>query len=154
MNYFAHVGLLAAIVPASAQAICMTEPLEPKLRAADTVYVGTVVRSELVPSLESLRGTKSKWDRLVQVRHTVVPEITFKGDPSQASIVVSRWQYNDPNSKVVVSFAERLAPVPGDTLLVVVEKPGEPAGFGLCTPTQEWNADSARAVHAVFPPAP
>ena len=153
MKCFATLGFVIVLVSAPVKAVCISEPFEPELRAADTVYVGTVVRSELIPTLESLRAGKDIWRDRAYVRHTLVPEIILKGDPSQATIVLSTWQYNDPRSKIVRDFAERSPLMPGDTLLVVARS-GEPTWFGLCSPTREWNAEAAKMAYAVFPPAP
>lgn len=155
MKYLAVIGFLAASMSMPANAICFIEPLEPQLRAADTVYVGTVVRSELVPSLETLRAAKKpaeRWPADVVVSHTLVPEIVLKGDASQAPTVLSEWQYNDPRSRRSVHFAERSVLMPGDMLLVVAQS-GEPTWFGLCTATREWSAETAKAAYAVFPQA-
>lgn len=153
MKHFATLLLLVVLAPMPVKAVCIIEPLEPQLRSADIVYVGTVVSSELVPNLETLRTRKDPWRDRAKIKHTLVPEIILKGDPSQAPVVFSMWQYNDPRSKIVVNFAERSALMPGDTLLVVVQS-GEPTWFGLCSATREWDADTAKVAYAVFPPAP
>lgn len=96
--------LVASLMSAFAQASCVIEPLQPELKAADIVYVGTVVRSELVPSVDSLRDIKRPRDHLVEIKHTVVPRIVLKGNPEKALAVLSTWQYNDPFSNVEVEF--------------------------------------------------
>ena len=153
MKCFATLSFLAVLVSVPAKAICIIEPLEPQLRAADTVYVGTVVRSELGPSLETLHAAKDPWRDRAEISHTLVPEIILKGDPSQATIVLSMWQYNDPRSKVVRDYAERSVLMPGDTLLVVSQS-DKPTWFGLCTATRAWTAETSKVAYAVFPPAP
>jgi len=90
--------LVASLMSAFAQASCVIEPLQPELKAADIVYVGTVVRSELVPSVDSLRDIKRPRDHLVEIKHTVVPRIVLKGNPEKALAVLSTWQYNDPRT--------------------------------------------------------
>ena len=135
------------------KAICIIEPLEPQLRAADTVYIGTVVRSELVPSLDTLRAAKDPLRDQAVIIHTLTPEITLKGDPSRLPTILSGWQYNNPRSSIEVDVAERSVLMPGDTLLVI-GKSGSPTYFGLCTATREWNAETAKTTKAVFPPAP
>lgn len=149
MRRLAIAGFVATLLPMRAVAICIVEPLEPQLRAADIVYVGTVVRSELASSLEILRQGGNPRKARAVVRHTLIPEIVLKGDAPGTSIVLSTWQYNDPKSEISSNVAERLALMPGDTLLVVAQS-GEPTWFGLCTPTREWNAEAAKVVHAVF----
>jgi hypothetical protein len=153
MKCFAALSFLAVLFSMPAKAICIGQPLEPQLRAADTVYVGTVVRSELGPSLEALRATKDPWRDRAEISHTLVPEIVLKGDPSQAPTVLSMWQYNDPKSKVIRDYAERSVLMPGDTILVVSQS-GKPTWFGLCTATRAWNAETSKVAYAVFPPAP
>ena len=54
MKRSALMWAIAALVPMTANAACVIEPLEPELQAAETVYVGTVVRSVLIPSLDQL----------------------------------------------------------------------------------------------------
>jgi hypothetical protein len=151
MKLSAAWGLIISLVPGSAAAVCAVEPLEPQLRAADTVYVGTVISSELVPSLELLRSSKNPRKPRAVIKHTVAPEIKLKGEPSQAAVVFSTWQYNDPRSKVMTTHAERLVLMPGDTLLVVA-KSGEQTPLGLCTATREWDAETGKVVYSVFPP--
>ena len=153
MKYLAVIGFFVALAPVPAQAVCLIEPLEPQLRAADIIYVGTVVRSELSPSLEALRAAKDPRKGRAEVSHTLIPEFILKGAPPQAPVVLSTWQYNDPRSKVSWDLAERSTLMPGDTLLVVA-KSGEPARYGLCTATREWNSETAKVAYAVFPPAP
>ena len=153
MRFLASVGVAAALVPLSAHAVCVVEPLEPQLRSADVVYVGTVVRSELVDSLESVKASNSPRARRVQIRHLLQPEITLKGDPALTPTVLSSWQYNPPTSKKVVEFAERELVMPGDTLLVVA-RANEPTYLGLCAATRKWNAEVAKSVNAILRPAP
>ena len=153
MRSLAALGLLLALLPTSGKAVCVVEPLEPQLRAADTVYVGTIVRSELVQTVRSLRAAKRPQERLVEIRHTLEPEFTLKGRPGRAPTVISTWQYNNPLSRSVVEFAERSVLMPGDTLLVVASA-GQLAQHGLCTTTREWSAATSKVVYAVFPPAP
>ena len=153
MKYTAALGVIIAFAPETALAICFDEPLGPKLRSAHTVYVGTVVRSELVPTLDSLRKPKNLWQLRAEVKHTLVPEITLKGDATQAQVVFSNWQYNDPRSETEMNFAERSVLMPGDTILVVATR-GEETPFGLCTPSREWNRETAKIVYSVFPRAP
>jgi hypothetical protein len=153
MRSFAACTIVALLWPLSAHAVCVKEPLEPKLRDANVVYVGTVVQSELTGPLPSADIAESPRQRRVEVRHTLQPEIVLKGDPALAPSVLSAWQYNPPKSKRTVKFAELSAVLPGDTLLVVARS-GEPTYLSLCSPTREWNAETARMVHAVFPAAP
>ncbi len=54
MKRSALMWAIAALVPITANAACVIEPLEPELQAAETLYVGTVVRSALIPSLDQL----------------------------------------------------------------------------------------------------
>jgi hypothetical protein len=151
MKFLAAWGFFISLVPSSVAAVCAIEPLEPQLRAADTVYVGTVVRSELAPSLESLRSSNNPREPRAVIEHTLAPEITLKGDPSRAALVFSTGQYNNPRSKVMVNYAERSALMPGDTLLVAA-KSGEQTFFGSCTATREWDAETGKVVYSVFPP--
>lgn len=153
MKCIAALGFLLALLPLSASAICVVEPLEPDLRSADVVYVGTIIGSELVDDLPLVKAAVRPRDRRVELRHTLQPEIKLKGDPSLAPTVLSGWQYNPPTSETVVKFAELVALMPGDTLLVVAHA-GEPVRVGLCTATRKWNAETAKVTHAVFPPAP
>lgn len=87
-----------ALMPVTASAVCAIEPLEPELEAAETVYVGTVVRSALIPSLDQLRRANTPHDRRASIRHVVEPQIVFKGDPATVGAVLSTWQYNDPKA--------------------------------------------------------
>ncbi|TZF87778.1 hypothetical protein [Cognatilysobacter lacus] len=143
----------AALLPASAHAICAIEPLEPELRAADVVYVGTVVRSELARELPSAATAENVSQRRVELRHTLRPDIVFKGNPASAASVISAWQYNPPRSKRTVEFTELPVVMPGDTLLVVA-RTGKPTNLGLCSPTRKWSAETAGVASAVFRPAP
>ncbi len=149
----ACAGLL--LLPMTAGAVCVMEPLEPKLQVAETVYAGTVVRSALIPSLDELRSTENPHERrrLTVVRHTVQPEIVFKGDPSTVGAVLSTWQYNDPQATRQVDSSELTTLMPGDTILVVAESSG-PARFGLCTASRFWNPETAKVVRAHFPSDP
>jgi hypothetical protein len=152
-KYLMTVFFIAGLMPVAAAASCVIEPLEPQLRAADIVYVGTVVRSDLVPAVDSLRNLKHPRDHLVEISHSLVPRIVLKGNPAKARTVLSTWQYNDPLSKIEVEFGERQTLMPGDSLLIVAES-GEPTYFGLCTATRKWNAETAESVRAVFPTIP
>lgn len=149
MKNTAASSLLIVMSPFAAQAVCVVTPLEPDLRAADTVYVGTVIRSELVDALPSIEVAENPRKRWVRVRHTMQVEIPFKGDPASASVVLSSWKYNPPGSKRKVDMAELPVVMPGDSLLVVV-RAGEPVSLGLCTPTRAWTSTTAGVVRAVF----
>ncbi len=153
MRHLVACAILTALSPVPAYAICAVERLEPQLRAADVVYVGTVVRSELAAPLPSGAAAEQLRQRRIELRHTVQPEIILKGDPAAAPAVLSAWQYNPPKSRQTVNISELSAVMPGDTLLVVARH-GQPAHFGLCSATREWNAETAGVVRAVFPPAP
>lgn len=91
--------------------------------------------------------------RLTVVRHTVQPEIVFKGDTSTVGAVLSTWQYNDPQATRYVEFSELTTLMPGDTILVVADASG-PARYGLCTASRLWNHETAKVVRAHFPSDP
>lgn len=143
------------LLPITASAVCVIEPLEPKLQVAETVYVGTVVKSALIPSLDELRNTENAHDRrrLTVVRHTVQPEIVFKGDPSAVGAVLSTWHYNDPKASRHAVVSELTTLMPGDTILVVAESSG-PARYELCTASRMWSTETEKAVRAHFSPDP
>ncbi|HJS35451.1 MAG TPA: hypothetical protein VJ766_08170 [Pseudoxanthomonas sp.] len=153
MKRFVIVWASLALMPVTASAVCAIEPLEPELEVAETVYVGTVVRSTLVSSLEQLRGAATPHERRAEIRHAVESEIVFKGDPSTVSAVLSRWQYNDPKAGKRVTFSELTALMPGDTILVVADSSG-PARYGLCTASRVWNRDTEKQVRAFFRRSP
>ena len=153
MRSFVACAILVALSPVPAYAICAVEPLERELRAADVVYVGTVMRSELAAPLPSGAAAEQLRKRRIELRHTMQPEITLKGDPAAAPAVFSAWQYNPPQSRQTVNISELSAVMPGDTLLVVARH-GQPTYFGLCSATRAWNAETAEVVRAAFPPAP
>ena len=149
MKLFVIVWASLALVPMTASAVCAIEPLEPELEAAETVYVGTVVRSTLVSSLDQLRSTATPHERRAEIRHTVESEIVFKGDPSTVGTVLSRWKYNDPKASRRMTFSELTTLMPGDTILVVADSSGPPR-YGLCTASRIWNRDTEEQVRAFF----
>ena len=155
MNLLAVALAGIIMLPMTAGAVCIIEPLEPKLQMAETVYVGTVVKSALIPSLDELRNTENPHERrrLAVVRHTLQPEIVFKGDPSTVDAALSTWQYNDPRAKRQMHFAELTTLMPGDTILVVAESSG-PVRYDLCTASRIWNHETAKVVRAHFPSDP
>jgi hypothetical protein len=140
-----------ALLPMTASAVCVIEPLESKLQAAETVYVGTVVKSALVPRLEQLRSAATSNERRTTIRHTVEPEIVFKGDPSTVGAVMSTWHYSDPNAVRRAVVSELTTLMPGDTILVVAESSG-PARYELCTASRMWSTETEKAVRAHFSP--
>lgn len=139
---------LSFVFSATAGAACVLEPLEPQLQAADTVYIGTVIQSSLVGSLEDLQITGRP-----AVEHLVVPQRVLKGEPSMASTVVSRAGYASPEAGRFLHFSELVRISPGDTLLVVGTS-GERPYVALCTATRRWDAVTEKVVLSVFPPAP
>lgn len=147
------VWAIAVLVPTTADAACVIEPLEPELQAAETVYVGTVVRSALTSSLDQLRRADTPHDRRASIRHVVEPEIVFKGDPSTVDAVLSTWQYNDPKASRQAVFYELTTLMPGDTILVVADERGL-AHYGLCTASRIWNKDTEKLVRAYFSSVP
>lgn len=153
MKITVALGIFIAISPLGANAICVVEPLEPELRAADVVYVGTVIRSEVTGELPSLELSRDHRNRRIELRHTLQPQITFKGNPAEAPAMISTWQYNPPQSKTTVDYAERVVVMPGDTYLVVA-RGGESVRVNLCSPTRKWDAATAKVVRAEFSPAP
>ncbi|KRA45035.1 hypothetical protein [Pseudoxanthomonas sp. Root630] len=153
MKRFVIVWASLALMPVTASAVCAIEPLEPELEAAETVYVGTVVRSTLVSSLDQLRSTTTPHERRAEIRHTVESEIVFKGDPSTVGAVLSRGKYNDPKAGRRVTFPELTALMPGDTILVVADASG-PARYGLCTASRLWDRDTEAQVRAFFRGSP
>ena len=144
---FAIVAL-SAIYTCTAQASCIVEPLGPQLQAAEVVYIGTVVESTLVHDLDAIRA-----ERLSEVRHRVVPQVTLKGDPASVPSVLSSTAYSDPALGHFRQFPERLQVEPGDTILVV-GKSAEPTYIGLCTASRHWDGETRTNVRAVFPTAP
>ena len=153
MKRSALMWAIAALVPMTANAACVIEPLEPELQAAETVYVGTVVRSVLIPSLDQLRSAAIPHDRRASIRHVVEPEIVFKGDPSTVAAILSTWQYNDPKASKQAAFFELTTLMPGDTILVVADVSGR-ARYGLCTASRIWNRDTEEQVRAFFRGSP
>nr|WP_298156578.1 hypothetical protein [uncultured Pseudoxanthomonas sp.] len=153
MKRFVIVWASLARMPVTASAVCAIEPLEPELEVAETVYVGTVVRSVLIPSLDQLRSAATPHDRRAAIRHVVEPEIVFKGDPSTVGAVLSRWQYNDPKASRQAVFYELTTLMPGDTILVVADERGL-AHYGLCTASRIWNKDTEKLVRAYFSSVP
>ncbi|WP_147300724.1 hypothetical protein [Lysobacter silvisoli] len=149
MKRTAGVGCLVLLASMPAWGVCIVEPLEPQLRAADTVYVGTVIRSQLTSNLETLGALKDPRKRSAEIEHTLVPQIVLKGEPSQAPSVVSSWRYNDPRAATVVEFSEQATLTPGDTVLVIARS-GEQTRYSLCSATRKWDRDAIKATRAVF----
>jgi hypothetical protein len=144
--------LLAAValgMPAVAGAVCAVEPLAPALKAADTVYVGTIVASTLVQPLEQRHSGKVPRPSRVEVSHEVQADIVLKGDPSTAARVISIAQYQDPKSPRLGQFAETVTLMPGAAVLVVANSAEVPR-MGLCSATRKWDAEAAKVVREVF----
>jgi hypothetical protein len=153
MRLLATLLLMGALAPLHLSAACLIEPLPPKLQAADVVYVGTVVRSELTQDLPPTAVAELPRNRRIELRHEIRPEVTLKGNPALVPFVYSSWQYNPPMSRSVVEFAELSQVMPGDTLLIVAHL-SERTRLSLCTATRQWDAKTKRVVHEVFPPTP
>jgi hypothetical protein len=152
MRFSLILGFGLSVLSMQASAICLFEPLEDQLRSADVIYVGTVVESKLVAPLDTLRTARSPFGKMALVQNTVVPELVFRGDPSQASTVTSRYLYSDPKGPFL-QFGELVPVSPGETLLVVARL-GETPSVSLCSASRAWDLETSKLVTKVLGPAP
>lgn len=136
---------LLCLMSSTADAICVVEPLNDQLEAADVIYVGTIVQSTLSPLLETLRKNSR-----AEVQHKIVPQIILRGDPSAISAVLSAAGYSDPRAGRFGHFPELVEVAPGDSLLIV-GKTGEPSYIGLCSASRLWDVDTEKTLRTVFP---
>ena len=133
------------------QAACLVEPLAPQLQAADVVYVGTVVASKIDTTTDPLPKRPKRFEYL-PVHHIVMPQIVYKGDPAALGGVMSSALTWDPTWLTGVRSAEHVDIAPGDVVLIVGDN-GESADVEFCSASRLWDAETKRAVEAVFPAA-
>jgi hypothetical protein len=148
MTYHCLIAAILLAASGGSAASCVVEPLETQLRAADIVYVGTVVDSALaIPAAGLKDGAR------LEIKHTVLPQRVLKGEPSAVPVVVSGAVYSDPASGHFWELAEAVQVFPGDTVLVAGNA-HEPTRLGLCTASRRWDTKAADSVRAVFGHAP
>ena len=142
----------AWLLPAPGAASCFVEPFEPQLQAASVVYVGTIVASRLEGSIRERLDFRN-YQAQPTIRHEVLPQLVYKGDPAQVISVWSRPSYFDPRMKRFGRVSEAVILQPGDTVLVVGNA-GQKAWIDQCTQSRRWDPETSRTVQSVFPAGP
>jgi hypothetical protein len=130
-------------------AICQSIDLNDAISQADSVYVATIIRSEITQKLENLREDV-RLQRFTRIEHTVELEFSLKGNPQLHGAVFSNWQYRDPTKRTFGRSSERIRLIPGDSILVVANDEG-PTFLSTCSPSRLWDAKTSETVRMAFP---
>ena len=134
----AMVGLLP--LSGFATAVCMRAPLEKNIAEAQSVFIATITNVSMSKKLSELRD-KERYS----VRYGFEVARLIKGDPSIASALVTAARFDDPSDKIFRYRAEQSRYVPGDSVLVVADEPGDvPISSIDCTPSRPWDGDAYR----------
>ena len=142
------LGLILASPAASA--ICIDVPLEQQITKASTVFVATITGASLRPALQNLHDQQA-----YTVHYTFAVAKIFKGDPTIVATLTTGAQFDDPTDDIFWSLAEQSRYVPGDSILVVADAPGDVAVSSIgCTASRPWTDRTASAVQAILGPAP
>jgi len=145
---FVLVGL--AFVSPAASAICIEVPLEQRIAEASTVFVATITGASLSPELQKFKDGQG-----YTVHYTFRTVEVFKGDPSIVATLTTGAQYDDQTDNRFWTLAEQSKYVPGDSILVVADAPGDTAVSSIgCTASRPWTSRTATIVKAILGPAP
>ena len=130
--------LIAVVVLGSnsAEAICAGEPLSQQLRMAKYAFVATVTTARIVTPPALLRNGED-----YRVGYTFDVLSRIKGDPTKVTALYSLNVFSDPKATTHFDVAEDVRLLPGDTVLVVADRPGE-IQIGFCTASRVWDPQS------------
>jgi hypothetical protein len=116
-------------IAGQAGATCLVEPVEKQVASADTVFIATILSATVEDPDKNLRH-----DKFYRVTYTFEVRKVIKGDPSRVSVLFSERLYSDPLSSERVTMGEDWPISPGDSVVVVANRPG-PAIPGSCGKT-------------------
>jgi hypothetical protein len=155
MKISATLGALLLSLPATASAICIRPADYSRAKAiasAKIVFVATITEARVKPDPEEERRRAAKTRDLpwytVQYKFDVA--IPIKGDPADVPFLVTSGVWSDPKSGRYRSFAEQSRFVPGDSILVITDTPGEVAISWIpeCTDSLPWGEEARDALKA------
>ena len=132
----------------------MTAPSSIACRTLSVVvFVGTVVGSRLIRPLSELQAGNPRDQP--GARLEVEPQIVLKGSPASIPEILAGTEYSDPRLGRIWGFPETEGLAPGETVLVVGQS-GESVVVGVddCSASRRWDAETAKAVRAMFPSVP
>ena len=121
------VPLFLALAPSLASAICVESVPARDIKTYPVVLVATITSATLRGPISDLKSR-----RPYRVDYTFEVIETYKGKKSDVTSLFSIELYHDPKERHWV-MAESVDFVPGDTVLIVAEQPGE-VQLAFCGP--------------------
>jgi hypothetical protein len=120
-------GLFAALVGFDASAICIVEPFEEQLRAADAVFVATLMSGKVLEAPDELKD--KRWYR---TDFTFVVREVLKGSPANTDSIYTVGLYDDPTDGRIFHYAEATKLSLGQSVLVLATG-SEDVEVSLCS---------------------
>jgi hypothetical protein len=145
MKFSAALMIFALFVPVQASAICVVAPLDEGIAAARSVFIATITSATLDTSLYGLKG-----NALFKVRYTFVVVKRIKGDPTIVSSLTTSGSFIDPASTHLDGPAEQDRFMPGDSVLVVADTPGDvQLSSNYCRLSRPWDINTYHLTRSI-----
>jgi len=140
MKLLACVMIGGLLFPVPANAICVDVPLEKDIASARSVFIATITTAAMSKPLSTLRDKEP-----YSVSYGFVVTRRIKGDPSIVSALTTGARFDDPTDKRFWQQAEQSRYVPGDSILVVADRPGDATVSSIgCAASRPWDRDAYR----------
>jgi hypothetical protein len=146
------ISVFAALLltlPSTGSAICGRDSdfsREKLITQAKYVFVATITEARVKPDPEEERRRAKKGRDIAwyTVQYKFEVAVPIKGDPAAVSFLTTAGVWNDPKVPRFRSFAEQSKFVPGDSILVISDSPGEVpiSEISECTDSMKWNKEA------------
>ncbi len=136
--------LLIALLSSSAGAICTVQPFDEQLKAADAVFVATLVSGRVVEKPEELKDR-----RWYTTEYTFVVREVLKGSPLNTSSIYTVGLYDDPTDGRIFHYAEETRLRLGQSVLVLASG-SENVQVSLCSGSRLVTTEVLRQAKGVL----
>ena len=119
--------ILIALLSSSAGATCIDQPFDEQLKAADAVFVATLVSGRVVEKPEELKD--KGW---YVAEYTFVVREVLKGSPLNTNSIYTVGMYDDPTDGRIFHYAEATRLRLGQSVLVLANG-SENVQVSLCS---------------------
>ena len=144
MKILAALTLATLLAPGTASAICSRtadDTPEKEISKAAIVFVATINGAQVKRGKDGLPDLtrKTKHSAYYTVQYSFDVAIPIKGDPALVPYLTTVGIWQDAKAMQFATLAEQSKFVPGDSVLVVADEPGDaPISDIGCTPSTPW----------------
>jgi hypothetical protein len=145
MKLSAALGFIMFAASSTASAICIVPSLPESIASAKAVFIATITDSTLLVPVGQLKD--GDW---YTVRYGFVVVKRIKGSPSIVRSLTTRATFISPAGDYLDGPAEQDRFVPGESVLVVADGPGDvPLSSISCRPSRPWNDETYRLTRSI-----